>query len=392
MTEIRRPRILIITRNLPPLVGGMERLNWHMAEELAKHADVLVIGPQGAATIAPQGVRVHEVPLRPLSRFIFSATMAALREAREFLPDVVLAGSGLTAPIALIAGRITKARTAVYVHGLDLTTRHAIYRAAWIPAIRRMHRVIANSQASAALAANIRIKPDDIAIVHPGVEIPDINFDVQRIQLFRQQLGLATNTILLSVGRLSERKGLREFVRESLPRIVSQRPDAVLLVVGDEPRDALNAKAQTRASIQEEAAKAGVGENIKFLGLVTDRDQLLTIYRASVVHVFPVRQLAGDPEGFGMVAVEAAASGIPTVAFATGGIVDAVADGVSGRLVTPGDYSSFSEAVIETIAYSSNQQEKCRDFALQFAWPNFGDRVFTEIFGDAHTSDEEVSG
>ena len=32
----RRPRILLVTRNLPPLVGGMERLNWHMAEELAK--------------------------------------------------------------------------------------------------------------------------------------------------------------------------------------------------------------------------------------------------------------------------------------------------------------------------------------------------------------------
>ncbi|RUL62278.1 glycosyltransferase family 1 protein [Dyella dinghuensis] len=392
MTERRRPRILIITRNLPPLVGGMERLNWHMAEELAKHADVIVIGPQGAAAMAPQGVRVREVPLRPLWRFIFSAAMMTLREAREFLPDVVLAGSGLTAPIALIAGRVTKARTAVYVHGLDLTTRHVIYRMAWIPAIRRMHRVIANSRASATLATDIRVKPDEIAIVHPGVEIPDIIVDVQSIRLFRQQLGLATNTILLSVGRLSERKGLREFVRESLPRIVEQKPDTVLLVVGDEPRDALNAKAQTRASIQEEAVKAGVGEHVKFLGVVTDRDQLLTIYRASVVHVFPVRQLPGDPEGFGMVAVEAAASGIPTVAFATGGIVDAVADGVSGRLVKPGDYSSFSEAVIETIAYSSNQQEKCRDFALQFAWSHFGDRVFNEILGDAHASDEEVSG
>jgi phosphatidylinositol alpha-1,6-mannosyltransferase len=392
MIEIRRPRILIITRNLPPLVGGMERLNWHMAEELAKRADVLVIGPQGAATMAPRDVRVHEVPLRPLWRFIFSATMAALREAREFVPDVVLAGSGLTAPIALIAGRITKARTAVYVHGLDLTTRHAIYRAAWIPAIRRMHRVIANSRASAALAANIHVKPANVAIVHPGVEIPDIKFDVQRIQLFRHQLGLAASTILLSVGRLSERKGLREFVRESLPRIVAQRPDAVLLVVGDEPRDALNAKAQTRASIQEEAVKAGVGEHVKFLGVVTDRDQLLTIYRASVVHVFPVRQLAGDPEGFGMVAVEAAASGVPTVAFATGGIVDAIADGVSGRLVRPGDYSSFSDAVIETIANSNNQQKNCRDFALQFAWPKFGDRVFNEILGGTHTFGEGPSG
>lgn len=45
------PRILIVTRNLPPLVGGMERLNRHMADELSRcHADVRLIGPRGAAS------------------------------------------------------------------------------------------------------------------------------------------------------------------------------------------------------------------------------------------------------------------------------------------------------------------------------------------------------
>lgn len=43
-----RLRILLITRNMPPLVGGMERLNWHMADELAKRANMAVIGPRGA--------------------------------------------------------------------------------------------------------------------------------------------------------------------------------------------------------------------------------------------------------------------------------------------------------------------------------------------------------
>lgn len=45
-------RILLITRNLPPLVGGMERLNWHMADELAKRAEVRVVGPVGSAALA----------------------------------------------------------------------------------------------------------------------------------------------------------------------------------------------------------------------------------------------------------------------------------------------------------------------------------------------------
>ncbi|HET6587310.1 MAG TPA: hypothetical protein VFG67_06005 [Oleiagrimonas sp.] len=57
-------RILLITRNLPPLVGGMERLNWHMAEELAKVAEVRIIGPAGSAALAPPGVVVREAPLK----------------------------------------------------------------------------------------------------------------------------------------------------------------------------------------------------------------------------------------------------------------------------------------------------------------------------------------
>jgi len=52
MTPPSRPRILLITRNLPPLVGGMERLNWHLAEELAKQAQVHIVGPQGCAPAA----------------------------------------------------------------------------------------------------------------------------------------------------------------------------------------------------------------------------------------------------------------------------------------------------------------------------------------------------
>ncbi|MGC8508852.1 MAG: glycosyltransferase, partial [Thiomonas sp.] len=88
-------RLLLITRNFPPLWGGMERLNWHLADELSQHYDVRLIAPAGAAQHAPKQVTVREVPLQPLRRFLLHAALAARREARAFRPDVVLAGSGL---------------------------------------------------------------------------------------------------------------------------------------------------------------------------------------------------------------------------------------------------------------------------------------------------------
>ena len=86
MRDSKRLRILLVTRNLPPLVGGMERLNWHMAHELSKIADVRVIGPSGSAGMAPAGVIVREARLQPLWKFLLHGRALTRGEARAWKP------------------------------------------------------------------------------------------------------------------------------------------------------------------------------------------------------------------------------------------------------------------------------------------------------------------
>ena len=111
MPEATRQRVLVVTRNLPPLVGGMERLNLRLICALAEDREVAVVGPSGctASLPLPPG-HVAEAPFRPLPLFLSAAAGSALRMARRFRPDTVIAGSGLAAPMAWLAARLCGAR------------------------------------------------------------------------------------------------------------------------------------------------------------------------------------------------------------------------------------------------------------------------------------------
>jgi len=371
---MKKQRILLITRNLPPLVGGMERLNWHMADELSKYAEVKVVGPTGAAAIKPKNVQVLESPLKPLGLFMLIALCKAFWTAVCFKPNVIIAGSGLTAPLVWLISKLTSAKSVVYLHGFDITAAHWMYQKIWVPFFKRMDCVIVNSTPTKALALNAGVLEKNISIVHPGVTLPVTAQSSNAIQSFKKKYNLEHKKILLSVGRLTTRKGLKEFVENSLVYIVQQEPNVILVVVGESPKNSLGAGLQTREEILEAARNNHIEKHILFLGVITDNEQLATIYEAADVHVFPVRHIPDDPEGFGMVAIEAAAHGLPTVAFATGGIVDAVRQNESGWLAEKNNYEALTKQVIEVLQQPKNI-EQCHSFAKGFEWVSFGRQV-----------------
>ncbi len=383
------PRILVVTRNLPPLLGGMERLNWHMIDELSRDAEVHVVGPDEAVEQAPRKAIYHPARLRPTWRFLLEAALSATRVARRHCPQVVLAGSGLTAPLALLAARLCGARAVTYIHGLDITTRNPVYRALWLPAIRRMDAVIANSRSTLGFAVEAGVQPDRLALVFPGAKTPIADFPDEQLKAFRSRLQLGERRVLISVGRLTARKGLLEFVREALPKVVARHPDTLLLVVGDAPKDALHAHAhaQTPESIQAAAQNAGIADAVRFVGPITDLEELCLAYQVAQAHVFPVRSIPGDSEGFGMVAIEAAVNGTPTVAFATGGIVDAVAEGASGYLVQPHDYERLADSIVHVLDAPDELRETCRQHGQKFSWKRFGQEVHRALFPTAPPHD-----
>jgi len=369
------PVALLVTRNFPPLLGGMENVNQRLLRELAKEWQVALCGPAGCGAHAPEAIDVRETKINPLWRFLLGTTFRAIAMARRLRPRLVLAGSGLVAPIAWAAARLSGGKFVVYLHGLDIIVASPVYQMFWLPFIRACDLALVNSENSAGLAIGKGVPRDRVQVLHPGTDIPDLDRDAG--QEFKERLGLAGRSLLLSVGRLTRRKGLAEFAGNSLPAIVARDPAVMLVVIGEEASDALHTMAGSeRERINNAAKAAGVDSNILFVGRC-DAADLSAAYQAAQVHVFPVLEQVGDVEGFGMVALEAAAHGLRTVAFSVGGVPDAIDRDRSGTLVPSGDYDALSDAVIK--ALESKQTEAgiaaSREFASGKDWRNFGLRL-----------------
>ena len=212
----------------------------------------------------------------------------------------------------------------IYAHGEEITTWRRSPRRlkAMTLAYRNADRVVANSDFTRDRLLELGVAPERIRIIHPGVDLQRFRPGLETADL-RQRLGLVPGQkLVLSVGRLSRRKGFDQVIR-ALPVLAQEGLDVHYAVIGiGEDRDYLEALAR----------ELGVEERVRLLGHVEPAD-LPRWYCAADLFAMPNREIDGDTEGFGMVFVEAAACGTPSLAGQAGGTGAAVLDGVTGLRV-----------------------------------------------------------
>jgi glycosyltransferase involved in cell wall biosynthesis len=143
---------------------------------------------------------------------------------------------------------------------------------------------------------------------------------------------------LLILGRVVERKGHDDAVRA-----LRALPDAELVVVGGPPPEEVDDDAEIRR-LRAVAAEGGVADRLLFTGSVARADVPAWIRSADVVLAVPWY------EPFGITPLEAMACGRPVVASAVGGLVDTVADGLTGELVPPRDPGRLGEVLASLLA------------------------------------------
>ena len=364
-------KILVITRNFPPMIGGMERLIYEATKAFHENFQVKLIGPSGCQPYLPDSTQASESKPDPIYRFLVTSFFQTLRAAAHWRPDVIFCGSGLTALTGLFAARIYNAKLMIYAHGLDLTVPHPLYQKIFLPAIRKADHLVVNSRYTAQLAINKQVPKAKITVVSPGVTL-GTSSDLLACK-FRKKYGLGHSPILLSVGRLTPRKGLAQFISRSMPTVLSACPRSKLVVVGGQPSKALYGGSAHQAINM--ATNKLPADSVQLLGNICDED-LAGAYSAASAFVFPIIEMSGDVEGFGMAALEAAAYRVPSIAFACGGVSDAIKNMHSGFLVEPGNYSRFSELAIELLrGLHPTLPPLAFEHARKNSWERFANRI-----------------
>jgi phosphatidylinositol alpha-1,6-mannosyltransferase len=178
--------------------------------------------------------------------------------------------------------------------------------------------------------------------------------------------------ILLTVTRLYPYKGVDRML-ESLPQISRAVPGVKYLVVGvgpDQPR------------LEALTARLGLQSQVSFLGRLA-LSEIVELYSLADLFVMLSRDEPPDVEGFGLVFLEAAACGLPSVGGRSGGIPDAIDEGQSGWLVDPCDTQEITATIIELLK-SPERLQRASEFCLSTAphktWERAADRILEEMF------------
>ena len=377
-------KALLLTNDFPPMPGG--EATWYARIcATVPHDSVVVLAPRFPGDrafdasqpyrIVRRRVSVRPHPLARLSQLAILGAHAAALVRRERITAVHVAHLYL-GPVALVLRRALGVPYVVYLHGGEMAPYmrwRAIRRIAG-NVIRGADRVVVNSDFTRRHYAALGVSHPRIEVLMPGVDTDRFQPDLD-VRAVRARYGLNGARLILTVGRLVERKG-HDVVIRALPGIRRAVGPVRYLIAGAGPEE---------ARLRTLAREVGCADDVVFAGHVDDRD-LPLFYAACDVFVMPSRALEQRDgiEGFGIVFLEAGACGKPVVGGRSGGIADAVLDGITGVLVDPRSVDEVTGALTRLLqdrgeAARMGGEGRRRAEALQTAWHRTLEATWTEI-------------
>lgn len=328
---MKTDKILFITPDFPPLEGGVARYVSALANHFQARIEVLTNPHSSWQSYDPfVGYPIYRLPL--LYRWIWPRWLKMVKYLWSYRSryDLVLTSHVLPfGTAAMLAKLFTRVPYVVFVHGMDMRLARASTRKRRVSqaVLQRAELVVANSHALAQEIAQVT-GLREILVVYPCVppreikqaaKVPDAPF------------------MLLTVGRLVERKG-HTCVLNTLSRLrdSGELPSFEYHIIGEGPME---------ATLRSIATTLGLDTRVVFHGRVSD-EKKWDLYSQADVFVMPVSKDPMDKEGFGLVFIEAAQAGVPSISTSVPGVDEAIIDEQTGILLRAPDEQELAQTIL----------------------------------------------
>jgi glycosyltransferase involved in cell wall biosynthesis len=232
--------------------------------------------------------------------------------------------------------------------------------------LRAYTRVISLTKAEADLLIGLGAPSSRVSVIPNGVE--DIHFQRAEFQTFVRRFSLEGRRVLLYLGRINKTKGV-EILLRAFAKATTEIPDVQLVVAGP-----ANSPGEVRYgdSLRALSDRLGISDRVSFTGRLSDDDKLAALEYCSAL-VLPSLY-----EPYGIVLLEAAAHGKPSIATRTDGPSSLIRDGVNGLLVDPGDEEGLANALgllMNDEGLRAKLSAEARLTASGFRWEHIVDRI-----------------
>lgn len=326
-------RILALVTDAYGAGGGIAQYNRDLLAALSASDNV------GEVTVLPRNGQADSLVLPAKIKQAASVSGKvgfALKALKSAIPnknfDVIFCGHLYMAPLAALVSKVTGVPLWLQIHGIEawqrptLVQRWAAEQAQLVTAVSRHTRRLFLGWANCKPEA-VKVLPNTVEERFSPGHKPDTLMD--RYQLRGKR-------VLLTVSRLAatERYKGHDRVIQAVAELRASHPEIVYVVAGD---------GDDRPRLEQLARELGVEEQVRFIGYVPD-SELPDLYRSANVFVMP-----STGEGYGIVFLQALASGIPVIGGDSDGSRDPLRDGLYGRLVAAEEVSAISAAIDELL-------------------------------------------
>ncbi|GAW95526.1 MULTISPECIES: glycosyltransferase family 4 protein [Colwellia] len=341
---------LLISEIFPPINGGSGRWFWELYTRLPSSEYVIAVGKTEGdkAFDKTHDLNIHRLELSSPSWGIKSLSglkfyWRVFNQVRKLIKQEKISTihCGRCLPegfIGYLFYKMFNIPYICYIHGEDVEAASTSRELSWIvkKVLASATTLICNSQNTANLLLN-NWQADSriIKILNPGCDTNKF-IPAEPNEHIKSKLGWHNKKVILTVGRLQERKGQDMLIR-AIPAIKQFTPNILYAIIGG---------GEEKLKLEQLVNELNLQDNVMFMSEVSD-EEMIQAYQQCDLFVLPNRTVGKDIEGFGMVLVEAQSCGIPVIAGDSGGTAETMVIGKTGFIVDCTEPQPIANKIIE---------------------------------------------